>query len=229
MALIIPPTTPRWGKPGRANPTATAAYTRPTDWLTVTPPGGAEQKFVGLLAIYNNDSNYIAMTFAGDYTVDWGDGSSPENVSSGIAAQHKYNWADVSSSTLTSMGYRQALVTVTPQIGQNLTSINLNVKHTRPNLQAYVAPWLDVAINGPNLTSIVFGASSTNVLMSMLEIVTIGAVGAITTASRMFSNCHSLGAVTIPGLPSCLDCSSMFYYCYSLTTVPLFNLAACTN
>ena len=59
-------------------------WVRPSDWLPLPAPG--PETFIGLLAVTNDDSNYIALNFAGNYTVDWGDGGAPENVASGVQA-----------------------------------------------------------------------------------------------------------------------------------------------
>jgi len=109
------------------NVTATAIdpydWTRPADWLTMPTPG--TQEFVGLLAITDDTVNYLALQFAGNYTVDWGDGVT-ENVATGVKAQHQYTYSAISSSTLSTRGYKQVLVRVTPQSGQNLTIIRRN-------------------------------------------------------------------------------------------------------
>jgi len=130
------------------------AWVRPTDWLTMPTVSETEEKFVGLFAVYDAPENFIAVYFEGDYTVDWGDGT-VENISSGVKAQHSYAWSDIPSNTLTSDGYRQVLVTVTPQSGQNLTILDLSVRHDNiPNSSAdTTTPWLDLAISMPMAAS----------------------------------------------------------------------------
>lgn len=51
-------------------------WVRPTDWLTMPIVGSTEEKFVGLFAVYDLPENFIALQFEGNYTVDWGDGTS---------------------------------------------------------------------------------------------------------------------------------------------------------
>ena len=36
-------------------------WVRPSEWLALTPPGPTEQKFVGLVAVFDQGSNYIAL------------------------------------------------------------------------------------------------------------------------------------------------------------------------
>jgi hypothetical protein len=54
--------------------------------------------------------------------VDWGDGLGPVSYASEATAQKLLSWSDYSAGTLTSKGYRQAVITIAPQAGQLLTS-----------------------------------------------------------------------------------------------------------
>lgn len=125
-------------------------WVRPTDWLPVPEITPSEEKFLGLFAVYDTPENFIAVYFEGDYTVDWGDGS-VENFASGEKAQHSYKWSDIPASTVTSSGYRQVLVEVIPQSGQNLTLMDLTVRHDScPTGDTYVTtPWLDISVSMP--------------------------------------------------------------------------------
>ena len=128
-------------------------WTRPADWIALTAPASNEQKIVGLLGISNDNSNYVALLAQGNYTVDWGDGVT-ENFTSNTKASHQYTYSSISS-TITSDGFKQVLVTVTPQAGQNLTVIDLQQTFTRTNLTTSAQiPWLDIAIAGTNLTTL---------------------------------------------------------------------------
>lgn len=73
--------------------TVVSAWTRPHEWLEITAPSAATEKIVGLYAVYKN-SAYIAFRCSGAYTVDWGDGTAPENVNSNTTALHLYDWSD---------------------------------------------------------------------------------------------------------------------------------------
>lgn len=48
-------------------------WVRPSDWLQLPLVGDTEQKFVGLLAVNNVESNKVALKASGNFTVDWGD------------------------------------------------------------------------------------------------------------------------------------------------------------
>ena len=102
-------------------------WQRPSDWLPMpTNITSADQIFVGLHAVIENSDNYCAFSFttsAGQYRVDWGDGNVTLH-NSGTIAQYQYNYASVSNSTLSSRGYKQVMIKVTPVSG-NLLGCNL--------------------------------------------------------------------------------------------------------
>jgi len=234
-----------------------APYVRPSDWLTLPTVSTGDIKFVGLIAIRDNGSNFCALTAAGDYAVDWGDGV-VENILSGVQANHNYDYNDVDlDPTVCSRGYKMAIVTVTPQPAQSFTTINLNVKHTQATLQKYEAGWLDIAISGADLTTIRIGGalgSPTPVnFLAMLEIVKIvDKNAAITSFSSLFSLCRSLQSIDVncSGITNFAfmftDCNSlvsiplidtssgttlqsMFTSCYSLRSIPLLDTSSCTT
>ena len=227
-------------------------WTRPADWITLTAPASNEQKFVGLLGISNDNSNYVALLAQGNYTVDWGDGVT-ENFTSNTKASHQYTYSSISS-TVTSDGFKQVLVTVTPQAGQNLTMIDLQQTFTRTSLGTSAQiPWLDIAIAGTNLTTIkLTGSTSPTFIMGYLQRVnivssnltsyaslfayclqlknfTVNSNSTITNTSSMFDTCISLESVPLFVTSSVTSMSTMFYSCYSLKSVPLFNTSSVTN
>ena len=101
-------------------------YVRPSDWLTLEDLNETEEKFVGLYGVFSGDSNYVTVLSQGDYTVDWGDGTI-ENFNSNVLAEHKFIYNNISNSTLTSDGYKQVIITITPQNNQHITNINFEV------------------------------------------------------------------------------------------------------
>ena len=128
-------------------------WVRNPQWLTLPTVLSTDQKMVGLNAIFPL-SNFIALVAAGDYTVDWGDGVT-ENFAANVVAYHEYDYTNSAfNGTLTDLGYKQAIVTVTPQSGQNLTYLNLNQKHNQANLQAYTSGFLDIAVSSAELTDL---------------------------------------------------------------------------
>ena len=285
---------------------APTPYVRNPSWPVLPPVTSTDNKFVGLHKV-DVDSNFVALSAAGNYTVDWGDGSPTENIATGIIAQHQYFYtaaglantnapvtltdsedlvtrtahgysngntvsfynivsttglieaqiyyvinatpntfqasatqggtavALTTNGTATLLPYKLAIVTVTPQAGQSFTSINLNKKHTQPNLGKYSSGFLDIIIAGSLLTTIQIGSDSSvasiqNILFSSLKQANIVTCN-VPVASFLFASCFSLETVKYSSTTTSILAShkSMFQGCSSLTSVPLFNTAAVTS
>ena len=229
-----------------------AAYTRPTDWLALPVLTVTDQKFVGLHQVWG-DSDFVALSAAGAYTVNWGDGVI-ESFASNAVARHLYDFANVNLGAATSEGWKQAIITVTPQAGQNLNVLNLHIKHNQVGLPAYCSGFVDIVISGSYLTGLLISSTSTSsatqtIKFNALQKVTIVTSPCIntsymlynctslqsvnlslpvcTTATQMLQNCTSLQSVTL-SLPACTTALSMLYGCTSLQSITL-SLPACTN
>ena len=186
------------------------SWTRPADWLDLPAIVAGEDKISILHAVWDNDSNFVAFTISGAFTVDWGDGSAEANFSAGATAEHTYDYADLAGSEST-LGYRQAVLTITPQSGQQLTSVDFNVKHSTAGLTSgYSAGFLDAHISLPNITA--FTWRGTNVLQSTTLHLAVAGFGEITSMSSMFQYCYSLASIDMSGLDTSAvtNMSSMF-------------------
>jgi surface protein len=202
-------------------------WRRPADWLALPTLTTGQQKLVGLFAVDQGNSNLVAFTVAGAYTVDWGDGTT-EDFASGVTAERNILWENVSSSTLTSNGYRQTIITITPQAGQTLTSIDLDVRHSS-SAYRYNVDWLDVAVVGVNLTLMRVGRASRLVTLgSMQQFTLLGPTG-ITNASNMFANCAALQSVNITDASSITEMNSMFDECRALQVAPDMDTSNVTS
>lgn len=297
--------TSRFNRKGEAYDSESDVWVRNPSWTTLPSVISSDQKLVGLYAIFPSESNFIAFTCAGNYTVDWGDGSS-ENVSSGVTAYHNYDYNDVdlnntnapvtfqdigdtvtrnshgytdgmkisfyeitsttgivadqtyyvinattntfqlsltkngSVITLTTDGsgyilpYKLAVVTITPQGGSNLTSINLHVAHNQSGLSTgYPTGWLDLKISGPNLTtgtSLTIASVTGTVRHVYLESCEILNIGSCTSFSGLFALCFSLQNVIISATTTAITIiANMFYFCEKIRNIPLFDTSAVTN
>ena len=203
-------------------------WSRFADWLALPTVTDADQKLVGLKAVTNDGSNYLALsatTSTGTYHVDWGDGNTSD-VSSGSTASHWYDYSAIGAGTLSARGYKQVIVVVTANTG-NLTGVNLNVAYSRTGIGVYETGWLDLAVAGTYLTSLTISASSQYVRMGMLEQVRLYA-NAITSGNYMFNLCGALQSVSL-NTASFTSMNYMFQSCPSLQSVPLFNTAAVTS
>jgi len=229
-------------------------YTRPSDWLTMPTVASSAQTFVGLFAVLNNDSNYVALkaaTSTGNYQVDWGDGTITTHASN-TNAEYQYTYSSISDSTLCSRGYKQVLVRVTPLTG-NLTGINTCLSHSVVGtIVTKKVTWLEFLINMPYLISyLTISASGNNVKSSWLEKVTISSIGVaassfsgifsslaglkavnitapftgINNTSYMFTSCPSLISVNLFDTSNVLNATQMFFNCPSLEEVPNYNFS----
>ena len=206
-------------------------YTRPSDWLTMPTVALGSQTFVGLFAVRNNDSNYVALritTSTGNYQVDWGDGNVTTHASN-TTAEYQYTYSGISESTLSSRGYKQVLVTATPVTG-NILALNTGIAHSA--IGAVVAKkvtWLEYLINLPSLTSLAIGPG-TYIKPTWLEKITISHLGGLTTLSNMFSSLTGLKAFDLTASTTGItNTSYMFASCTSLISVNLFDTANVTN
>lgn len=199
-----------------------ARWQRPQDWL---PLPAAEPNSVKILkAVSDQFENFTALrmltTAAGQYQVDWGDGV-VETFNSNAIASHNYDFNDSAlNGTLTSRGYKQAIISVTP-ISDTFSLCNLNVRAPSPaGLQPYETGFLDLNINLPNLdpglTLSVGGI--TNVRHNLLERANIASWGAVTSLGDLFFGCSRLQEVNTSewNMSNVTIVSSIFRSCTSL-------------
>ena len=173
-------------------------WVRNPQWLTLPTVLSTDQKFVGLHAIFPS-ANFLALVAAGDYTVDWGDGVT-ENFASGVVAYHEYDYANVAfDGTLTDLGYKQAIVTVTPQAGQNLTYLNLNQKHNQVGLNAYASGFLDISISSAELTDLRVAVSTPSTTSGVINFNLLEQASIINSDCRqltnLFRSCRQLQSI----------------------------------
>ena len=203
-------------------------WQRPADWLPMpTNITATDQIFVGLHAVIENSDNYCAFSFttsSGQYRVDWGDGNITLH-NSGTIAQYQYNYASVSNSTLSSRGYKQVMIKVTPVSG-NLLGCNFQQRFvtTPAQNQAYSSGFLECILSMPNASSgnsITFGGIT--IRHTYCEKVDIKTIGNATSMAYMFTNFYSLQSVPLFNTINVTNMQNMLTNCYSLQSVPLFN------
>lgn len=242
-----------------------ASWEPPSDWLRLPDLSENDQRFVGLLAVikgasgntgFSADSNFVAMSFAGNYIVDWGTGVTSAHTSGSIA-QYRYNWENLPNSTLTSDGFKQVIIQAYPQAGATFTTMTLNTRYTVTGITlnaGYVVGWLDAKCAGRNFTSVKITDAGKNVLPNMLkrfEFVGTSNVSSFdscfngcvalekvlgqrftenaTSLSLMFANCNSLSYVDLLDTRKANNMSNMFNTCYVLTTIPPLDTSTNTT
>lgn len=210
-------------------------WQRPSDWLAMPTVLITDQTFVGLHAIFPNGNNFAAFRFTtntGSYQVDWGDGTVTTHASN-VVAEHTYDYAtyDPTDTTLSSRGYKQAIIVVTPVTG-NLTTCSFQFRRTTTPAQnqIYATGFLDCILSMPNANSggsIVFGGNT--VAHRYVERFDIKTIGGCTVLTNLFLLCSSFQEVPVFDTSSVTNISSMFSNCISLISVPLLNTASVTN
>lgn len=203
------------------------SYTRPSEWLTLPSISLNEQVVYILMAVFENGPNTLAFRVSGNYTVDFGDGNIVNYTSNtGNASDFNRNniqWSGVSSSTLTSYGYRQAIVKITPQAGQTLTVFDINETQGAPNAY-YRSSALDIKMGGTSIATL--DVKGNHPMLEQFEYI---GLNNITNGSSLFSSSYIRKIVQI-------DCSKMTTMSYMFGGMPYLvslpstlNTSACTN
>ena len=217
---------------GGTTPPSTEPYVRPSEWTDMPVLQDTDKKFCALVQVFDTDSEFVALKFDGDFSIDWGDGTAGTqagNNGSGVI-EHKYDFANCSSTTY---GYNVALIQVTGT--GSWAFIDLTIKHTSIARRTWgeTTPFLDISIAGQTLTSVSLsndsmasGADSNrNIKLQVFSM----RDNAITDMSSMFSNCYSLTHIPLLATSSVTDMYQMFGSCYSLTTIPLLDTSSATS
>lgn len=151
----------------------------------------------------------------------------------------------------TLLKYKQAIVTVTPQAGQQLTNINLRRGHPDiNNANRYSTGWLDITISGPDLTSLavanydVLGeegayhhslerfrlignnniTDASNMLRQQWGLKTVEInLPAATNVSYMLTNCANLVNIDALYLPLATTLTGLLWDCRGIRSVPFFD------
>jgi len=210
---------------------SSATYERPSDWLTL--PFAAANEVRGLHAVFNFTENYCTVQGRtnddSSYFIDWGDGSPVETCTSNVLTTHNYSFAAPAlDGTLTSQGYKQALVRIYPNTGKTFRSMYFDRKPTTPSgLQTISSGWLDMNVNLPNLlagATLCWG-NTVQIRHAFLERVNITSWGAMTDAAGLFRNCLALQSLNETEWTTAQVTSwgSAFFFCSSLKQLDCSN------
>ena len=203
-------------------------WTRPSDWLALPSVTNGEEKVVILCAVFPSPQhNNVSLKFvvsAGNYVVDWGDGTS-DTVAGGSQANHSYTYSSISASTECSRGYRQVIITVTPETGgAAITGLVWSQPSGYPATNAYgLIPFLDITAKGTfstNFASDTYGFQ----YMGWLERIEFRPTGAITSLANGFKNCTNLRKVVISNVSNVTSLVNTFLNCTSLIDVSISDL-----
>lgn len=206
-------------------------WQRPADWLDCDfPTKASDEKFVGLVAIYPDDASrpnvlsFNASLTTGGYAIDWGDGA-VESYSGGETATHEYDYDSIAAETLTSEGFRQVVVTVTPDTGK-FTTIYLH--YGVPDQKSPYYGWLDIAIGSETMTRARFSGSYSEANSCDLKRVRMY-VESLNSCSYMFYGCIGLESVNQFDSSNVTTFYYAYYFCASLRSAPHLDTSNGTN
>lgn len=218
-----------FGNTGNAFGVPDGNYVRPPEWPALPGVTAGSQQIVGLFAVYNDESNVCAVQIQGAYTVDWGDGTAPQNYATNTVATKRYDqttYAGLTSSVVASRGnnYKTALIRITPQSGQNLTTVDFCATPTGVTGYSSVgsSQWLDIRMSAPNLTTLTVSKWYINAISNRyLELFEY--VGQAALTSFNFISCFSLRKIL--AFPSTrtmgtVSWQSLMHTCTSLQEFP---------
>ena len=205
------------------NSTLTERYVRNPELLELPTLVDGDEEILILQKVFEQGENWLVVQIQGAYEVDWGDGDVTTHTS-GSKAYKSVNWSGVSSSTLTSGGYRQAIVRITPQAGQQLTLFN----GAQPITEDPLVPnsnVVSVKMAGQNFTTMTTAFQNFTNLQDF-EFVGSNNFNAI---NNMFANCYNLRKVYQLDTSSAVSMTQLFTGCFNLLEIPQLNLDNCTN
>lgn len=193
-------------------------WIRPVSWLDLGDIPSNEQKILGLVSVFDDNSNFVTFRCTGAITVDWGDGTATENIASNTTAQHNYVYSALNSNTEVN-GYRQAKITITPQSGQNITAFNLrDFRHTTSTATHNVS-WLEIKMRTPSLTSVTWQSAGTNYLDTIRNIEILDC--AITNMGNMFNSMYNLERVYMKSSGTVTSMAATFQTSYNIKEITL--------
>ncbi len=205
------------------NSTLTERYVRNPELLELPTLVDGDEEILILQKVFEQGENWLVVQIQGAYEVDWGDGDVTTHTS-GSKAYKSVNWSGVSSSTLTSGGYRQAIVRITPQAGQQLTLFN----GAQPITEDPLVPnsnVVSVKMAGQNFTTM---NTSFQNFTNLQDFEFVGSNN-FNSINNMFANCYNLRKVYQLDTSSAVSMTQLFTGCFNLLEIPQLNLDNCTN
>jgi len=168
----------------------------------------------------------ISTTTGDDFIIDWGDGFSSSYADNTTNASHSYDYDTMDVGTLSSRGYKQAVVVITPSGSGN---IDIFRSHRIGTTLTQGGPsYLDVVYKLPSANSVsLFGNEYYNQLIERFRLLE---KSPSLNFSNLFNGWQNLQKVEIDADTSNVTVAqSMFYQCYALKTIPYFDTSNITN
>tara|TARA_R110000823_G_scaffold2050_7_gene8385 strand:- start:198 stop:1826 length:1629 start_codon:yes stop_codon:yes gene_type:complete len=204
----------------------TRKYIRNPEYLDLPTLVNGNEKIYMLVKVFEIN-NFITLKATGDYQVDYGDGQGVQTYASGVQANYEIDWSNISSSTLTEGGFRQAIITITPQSGSVFSNFTLyNMTHpddVQVDRHLYV---VDVKIASQNITNL------NNCFQNSWGIEQFEYVGTAPLLTQLLSTFYIANqlkkVVSIPS-SNVTTFNRIFRQTPHLLEVPKFDLSSATN
>ncbi len=204
---------------------AIAEWVRPADWISL--PSAQANSVKILHAVFDQAENYVVIKMqtsdGSAYTINWGDGNTTTALSN-TNTTYNYSYSNAAlDGTLSSRGYKQAIITITPSGAATFSLCDLSQKISSPaGMQMYATGLLDVNINLPNLTTgqrLLIGSST--VRHAYLERVYIVSWGLISNVSALFQYCTALQSLNEAewNMANITNAASLFFSCSGIKVI----------
>lgn len=203
-------------------------YIRNPEYIDLPALSNGDQKVVMLAKIYEKGGNHFRIYARGNYNVDWGDGQSSVNYNDNTNADYSISWSNISNTTETTNGYRQAIITVTPQSGSNLTEFKIGQHTLNPNdvnVDTANIQIFDVKMAGANFTTL---QDSFTDILGLEQFEFVGTCN-VTSLQSTFYLCPNLRKVVGIDTSNVTSFYRAFRQCETLLETPKFDLSSATN
>lgn len=195
-------------------------FTAATNTISLTGhgfPAGAITQFYNIVSttgVVKNRRYYVVNPTANSFQVSATLGGSPIALTNDGSA--------------TLLPYKVAVVTITPQAGQNLTVVNFQAKNPATNLQAYTTGWLELAISIPNVNGSSFALGGTTVGHRLAQRVNVIACGALSTMANMYNGFIALASLApFPSsISGVVSMANKYQNCVALKRFPPYTGSA---
>lgn len=221
------------GTVGVSDPFVAPAWTRPSEWIAA-PNISEALETIALVVSVVPGLSLVSFQVSGSFSVNWGDGAT-EQYSAGDVAWHEYDFSTLAAAPNV-WGYKQTTITITPQAGQTLTSIDFSAATTHP-LQASMperdSRIMEMHFNTPNLTSLVVAdwanpARTGLVSFGLLSVLKIHR-SQVASLAGQFARSVNLRAVSISNSPTITSMARAFEMCATLVKVEHLDTTATTD
>ena len=199
--------------------TGSAGWTPPADWQDITSTVTNQVKL--LVADTNLTYAFSVVTNSGTWSVDWGDGTSTNGITSNTVTQHTYTRG---AGVACSRGYTTFVISIKSDTG-NVAAFFVRQHNKLTVRQSHDILWANISklTNLTTCANMFYDAAGNDVFCTQLESVILPTTwGSVTNCYQMFTGCHSLQNITLPASwGSVTNLVGMFSLCYSLRNITL--------